>query len=166
MPSTQPASLTVALQSLRHPIAAYTPASPGDECFQASMLGLSDQLEELWSQDEDETLESDIVSTALYAFAALTMPGPAPGELVALAASGDLMDAETADTLCTLKKIRGILRAFEPPGFAAALWRAVLLATYDLLELLVLIDDERHTDLCFELLDTAEAMADKFAGQA
>ncbi len=166
MPSTQPASLPVALESLRRPIKDFTPRSPGNERFQASMLVLSDQLEELWSQGEDETLESDILWTALYVVPALTVPGPTPEELVELVASGELMDAETADTLRTLKKVRAILRAFDPPGFAAALWRAVLLAIYDLIEMFVLIGDERNTDRCFELLDTAEGMADRFSGTA
>ncbi len=74
--------------------------------------------------------------------------------------------AETADTLRTLARIRGTLQAFEPPGFAAALWRAVLLAVYGVIEMFVVIDDERNADRCFELLDTAEAMADRFAGKA
>ncbi len=166
MPSTQPNPLSVALESLRRPIQAFTPGRPSDECFQVSMLALSDQLEELWGEDEVEALESDIVWMALYAVPALTTPGPTPEELVELAASGDLMDADTADTLRTLKKIRVILLAFEPPGFAAALWRAMLLAIFDVIELFVLIDDERNTARCFELLDTAEAMADRFSGKA
>ena len=73
---------------------------------------------------------------------------------------------QTADTLRTLGRIRGALRAFEPPGFAAALWRAALLAIYGMIELFVVVDDERGTDQCFALLDTAEAMADKFSGRA
>ncbi len=125
-----------------------------------------DELEELWSQDEDETLESDIIWTALYAFPALTVSGPPPEEMVELTVEGALIDAETADTLHTLKRIRNILRAFEPPGFAAALWRQMLLAIYAMIELFVLVDDERNTDRCFELLDTAEAMADRFSGAA
>ncbi len=165
MPSTQ-TQLPVALQSLRRPIEAFTPRNPGDGAFKASMLGLAAMLEELWFQEEDGSLESDIVWTALYAFSALTVPGPSPEELVELAAAGDLMDAETADTLRTLKQIRNALRGFQPPGFAAALWRAVLLAIYDLIELFVVIDDERNLDRCFELLDTAEAMADRFSGKA
>ncbi len=166
MPTTQLPSLPVALESLRLPIDAFTPRHQADEAFKASMLDLSNLLEELWSSDEDETLECDIVWTALYAFPALTMSGPAPDELVDLAAGGKLMDAETADTLRTLKQIRDTLRAFEPPGVAAALWRAVLIAIYGMIELFVLVDDERNTGRCFELLDTAEAMADKFSGKA
>ncbi len=130
------------------------------------MLGSADLLEDLWDQDGDETLESNIVWSLLYAFPALTASGPAPEELVELAAGGGLMDAETADTLRTLGTIRRALRDFEPPGFAAALWRAVLLGIYGMIELFVLIDDERNADRCFQLLDTAEAMADRFSGKA
>ena len=166
MPTIQPPSLPVALQPLRRPIEAFIPRHSKDRDFKAAMLELAELLEELWSRDGDETLEGDVVWTALYAFPALTVSGPAPEELVDLAVGGDLMDAETADTLRTLSKIRRVLRAFEPPGFAAALWRAVLLAIYGMIELFVVVDDERNTDRCFELLDTAEAMADRFSGKA
>ncbi len=166
MPSIPQTSLPAALESLRRPIENFKPGDSGSRGLKISMIGLADQLADLWSQDEDETLESDIVWSALYAFPALTISGPAPEELVELAAGGHLMDAETAETLRTLRRICRALRAFEPPGFAAAMWRAVLLAIYELIELLVLIDDERVTDVCFELLDTAEAMADRFGGKA
>ncbi len=159
-------SLPVALRSLREPIESFAPRTFSDARFQGAMLGLSGYLEELWSEDEDETLESDIVWTALYAFPALTVLGPAPDEMVEWTVEGVLMDVETAETLCTLKMIREILRDFEPPGFAAALWRQMLLAIYAMIELLVIVDDQRNIDRCFELLDTAEAMADRFSGVA
>ena len=155
-----------ALQALRQPIEAFTPRHAKDRDFKAAMLGLADFLEELWASDGDETLESDVVWSALYAFPALTVSGPAPAELVDLAVGGGLMDSETVDTLRTLGRIKRLLRAFEPPGFAAALWRAVLLGIYSMLELFVVVDDERNTGHCFELLDTAEAMADRFMGKA
>ncbi len=100
MPTTQipTLSLPVALHSLRQPIESFAPRHSSDERFKAAMLGLADQLQELWSQDEDETLESDLVWTALYAFPALTMPGPRPEELVDLTIGGDLMDAEKEAT--------------------------------------------------------------------
>ena len=167
MTSTQTArEPAVALQALRRPIAAFTARRSSDRELKAAMLDLAEQLEELWSCDEDGTLESDAVWTALYAFSALTAPGPEPEELVELAVGGELMDAETADTLRTLAKIRRMLQAFKPPGYAAALWRAVLLAIYGMIELFVVIDDERNADRCFQLLDTAEALADRFAGKA
>ncbi len=139
------------------------------------MLGLSCQLEELWRHEDADTLESNVLWTALYAFPALVLPGPKPEELVAMALRGvapeghkwgTLPDAETADILGTVHRILDILRAYEPPGFAAALWRALLLAIYELVELLVVIEDHGNTDRCFELLDAAEAMADKFTGRA
>ena len=166
MPSTPPLSLPVALESLRGPIESFAATRPSDESFKGSMLGLADQLEDLWSQEEDETLESDILWTALHAFPALTISGPPPEELVELALTGSLMDQETIDTLRTVTRIRRTLRALEPPGFAAALWRSALLAIYGMIELFVLLDDDRGTDQCFALLDTAEAMADKFSGEA
>lgn len=166
MPSTQPAPHSVALQSLRQPIHAFAPRHAADEHFQASMLDLADLLEQLWSDDEDETLESDIIWTVLYAFPALTVTGPTPEELVDLTRSGFLIDAETADTLRTLGWIRRILDALEPRGFAAALWRDMLLAIYRMVEHFVLIDEDLCADRCFQLLDTAEALADKFSGAA
>ncbi len=166
MPSTRPASLPVALQSLRRPIESFNPVSSGDRSLKIGMLGLADQLADLWSQDEDETLESDILFTAVYAFSALTVAGPTPAELVELAAGSYMMDAETADILRTLKKVRTTLGAFDPPGFAAALMRSMLLAIFRLIELFVLVGDDRSTDRCFELLDVAEAMADRFSGAA
>lgn len=171
---TSSADSIVALQSLRRPIETFIPRHASDERFQASMVSFADQLEELWNEGEDETLDSDIVWTALYAFNALTLSGPTPEEWVGLATCDGpegskwslAVDAETAATLRTLKKIRQTLRAYQPPGFAAGLWRAVLLAIYGMIELFVLVDDERNTDRCFELLDAAEAMADRFAGKA
>ena len=88
MPSTQPASLPVALESLRRPIEAFATPRPGDESFKSSMLGLADQLEELWSQGEDDTLDSDVVWTALYSFSDLRIPGTEPEKLVELAIGG------------------------------------------------------------------------------
>ncbi len=155
-----------ALDALREPIRDYLPPSPAAAEFQAGMLGLSDLLGELWDQDGDETLEGDIVSTVLYAFPALLTTGPDPAELVELALGGQLLDAETADTLHTVGTIRRVLAGFEPPGLTAALWRAVLLAMYSLIELFVTFGDERSTEECFALLDAAEALADRFAGKA
>ncbi len=139
------------------------------------MVGLTDLLEELWHDDGDQTLESHVVWTALYSFPALTRTGPKPERLVDLAVGsvplvGDswkiAVDAETADTLDAVHTIIGMLRGFEPPGFAAALWRAVLLAIYDLIRFFVVLGDRRNTERCFELLDTAEALADQFSGRA
>lgn len=166
MPPTTTTDLIAALQSLRLPIEAFPTPRPSDELVKAGLLDLAELLGELWNDGEHDTLESEIIWTALYAFPALTVPGPAPVELVDLAASGRLMDGETADILRTVGKIRRLLRAFEPPGFAAALWRAALLAIYGMIELFVVVDDERGTHQCFELLDVAEAMADKFSGKA
>ncbi len=166
MTPTEPTRLPVALESLRRPIETFDPQSPGDRRLKIAMIGLADQLQDLWSQDEDETLDSDVVLTALHAFPALTIPGPEPHELVELAVGGALMDAETADTLRTLRRIRRALRVFEPPGFASALCREVLYSIYRLIELFVLIDDDRNTDHCFELLDWAEVIADRFSGAA
>ena len=156
----------VALEALRQPIRAFAPRRPSEENFKVSMLGLADLLEELWDQEEGDTLESTVVWTALHAFPGLIMPGPKPQQLVDLAVGGDLMDAESADLLRSVHKILRILQDFEPPGFAAALWRAVLIAMYGMIELFVVVDDDGSTDRCFELLDAAEAMADKFAGRA
>ena len=166
MPSTSSADRFPALRSLRQPIEAFTPESSLDLRFRGSILGLAERLEDLWSRDEDDTLESDVVSTALYAFPALTASGPAPERLIAMAASGRLIDVETAELLRTLTRVRRILSDHRPPGVVAALWRAILLAVYRLLELLVLIDDDRVLDRCFELLDTLEILADHFSGAA
>ena len=98
-----------------------------------------------------------------------------PEQLVALAVGGvapeghkwgPVFDAETADVLRTVHWVLDILRVYEPPGFASALRRAVLLAMYEMIELFVVIEDAGNTDRCFELLDTAEALADKFTGKA
>ncbi len=175
MPSIQQIASPVALESLRRPIRAFTPQRSSDEGFKTSMIGLTDLLEEIWDEEGDETLESNVVWTALYSFPALTRPGPNPAQLVKLAVGGVspegdrwnmAMDAETADTLDAVQTIIRILRAFEPPGFTAALWRAVLLAIYDLIRFFVALDDRRNTELCLELLDAAEAMADQFSGRA
>ena len=166
MPSTPTADPNVALDALRRPILAFAPASDSDERFQSAMLCLADDLDALWRDGEDDTLEAAIVWSALYAFPALTVPGPTPRELVEIAAAGHLMDGETAETLTTLGKVRHTVTDFEPRGFAAALWREVLLAIYRLIELFVVIHDERNTARCFELLDTVESMADRFAGRS
>ncbi len=155
-----------ALDALRRPIHSFTPDKESDERFKAAMLGLCGDLEDLWSQDGDETLESDVVWTALYSFPALVLPGPRPEALVGLALGGGLVDGEAADTLDTVTGIRRVLADFEPPGFAAALWRAALDAIYAMIEHFVVLDDQRGTDQCFALLDVAEALADKLTGRS
>ncbi len=156
-----------ALDALRQTIRDYQPPSPGATGFQEGMLDLSDLLEELWQQDGDETLESDVVCTALYAFPALVATGPAPEEMVDLAlAGGELVCAEAADTLHTLGTIRRVLAAHEPPGYTAALWRTVLLAMFSLIELFVVFGDEQSADECFALLDVAEGIADRLSGKS
>ena len=122
------------------------------------------QLDDLWQHDEDDSLESGVVATALHAFPALAVAGPTPGELVELTTGGRLMSAETADLLDTLAGVRRLLLAYPPPGFAAALCRSVLLAVFGVIEIFALIDDEHSRDRCRELLDTAERLADKFSG--
>ncbi len=173
MPPTQ--TTNVALEGLRQAIRSFAPRHERDERFQSSMLCLADTLERLWEQDGDDTLESNIVWSAVYAFPALTVSGPEAEELVGLTTRGVppegdkwniVIDAETADILESVERIRRALSAFDPPGFAAALWREVLLAIYGMIELFVVIADDRNTDRCFELLDTAEAMADRFAGKS
>ncbi len=166
MSTTPNADATPALDALRQPIRDYQPPGPAGEVFQGSMLCLADLLEELWQDGAGETLESNVVWIALYAFPGLTVPGPPHEELVELARAGRLMDGEAADTLSTLTTIRRTLRAFEPPGFAAALWRDALVAIFGLIEHFVLLDDFRGTQQCFELLDVAEGMADRFSGKA
>ena len=166
MLSNPPAGVTNALDHLRHPIESFVPKHTSDKRFQSSMLDLADLLEELWSDDEDETLESDVVSSVLYAFPALTVPGPAPEALVEQIAGGRLIAAETADLLHTLATVRRTLSEHRPPGFSAALCRAVLVAIFGAVELLVLIDGDRGAERCFELLDAVEATADRFSGAA
>ena len=168
MPSNPipPAERRPALEALRAPIERFSPWHETDERFRDSMLALTGQLEELWNQGEDDTLESDVIWTALYAFPALVAAGPVAGELVRQAAAGELVDEESASILDTLKQVRAMLKAFEPAGYGAALWREVLLAIYALIELFVLVDDDLGTDRCFQLLDTAEAIADRFSGAA
>ncbi len=155
-----------ALDALRHPIREYRPQTPAAEAFRGSMLDLADELEELWADDAAGALETDVVWTAVHAFPGLVAPGPTSGELVDLVLGGHLVDADTADTLHTLGDLRRMLRRFEPPGFAAALWRAALLAVYQLIEVFVVLGDARGTDQCFELLATAERRADKFSGRS
>ncbi len=166
MPPTTAAKDIPALDALRQPIRDYQPPGPSGEAFQGSMLCLADLLEELWSDEEHETLESDVVSTALYAFPGLVHPGPPAAELVELVRGGHLVDGEAADALTTLATIRRALSEFEPPGFAAALWRAALLSIFGMIELFVLLGDDRGTEHCFEMLTTAEAMADRFSGRS
>jgi hypothetical protein len=153
-----------ALRALRQPIEAFAPEHPEDQRFKTSMLGLADLLEEVWRQDDDdhETLEGAILWSAAYAFPGLTRSGPPPEEWVELAAGGALM-SDDVGLLRTLSRIRRILSAHRPPGLSAALFRAVLLAIYGLIRLFVLIDDPRGTDRCFDLIDTVEAMADRFS---
>ncbi len=167
MTSTPLASASpLALESLRGPIAAFVPAGECDEHFKASMLRLGDLLEKLWRDEDDENLESNILATAIYAFEALTASGAAPDELLDLLLDGELLDDETVDTLCTLKTLQRVLSDFRPPSFAAALTRAVLLAVFRLVGLFLLVGDPRGIDLCFDLLDTVEAMADRVSGRA
>ncbi len=166
MPPTTPDAAIPALDALRRPIRAFTPEQPGDEPFKAEMLDFCDDLEDLWSQDADETLESEVLWTALYSFPALVLPGPRPQQLVDLMLRSEVTGAETADTLHTLGRIRRVLTAFEPGGFAGALWRAVLLAIYSLIEHFVVLDHRRGIEECFALLDAAEAITDKLTGRA
>ncbi len=155
-----------ALDALRRPIRDYTPPDAAGVAFKDGMLCLADDLEDLWSGEGDETFEADVLGVALYAFPGLVAPGPSSGELVELALGGHLIDAETADTLATLFTIRRRLLAFQPPGFAAALWRSALLAILRLVEVLVVLGDKQSAELCYDLLDDAEAMADRCAGKA
>ncbi len=130
-------------------------------------VGLPLMLEQLWADDAaGNALESDVVWTAVHACPGLVAPGPTSGGLVDLLLGGHLVDAETADVLHTLGDLRRTLRAFEPPGFAAALWRAALLAVYQLIEVFVVLGDARGTDQCLELLATAERMGDHFSRRA
>ncbi len=162
---TPTTTTTPALDALRHPIREYRPQTPAAEAFRGSMLDLADELAELWA-GEASPLETDVVWTAVRAFPGLVAPGPTSGELVDLLLGGHLVDADTADTLNALGDVRSVLRAFEPPGFAAGLWRAALLAAYQLIEVFVVLGDERGTEQCFELLATAERMGDRFSGRA
>ncbi len=174
MPTT--AATIPALDALRRPIRDFTPLDTAGLAFKAGMLDLAEDLEDLWTDEEldalagepfdREPLEADLIAATLYAFPGLVASGPPPGELVDLALGGHLINPETADTLATLATIRRRLLAFEPPGFAAALWRSVLLAVYGLIEVLVVIGDDRSLERCYALLDDLEAMADRFAGKA
>ncbi len=164
MPTT--AATIPALDALRRPIREYQPRTPEEILFRGSMLLLAADLENLWADDASSALETDVVWSALHAFPGLVGPGPPPGELVDLVLGGHLVDAETADTLDTLGDVRRMLKNFEPPGFATALWRAALLAIYQLIEVFVVLGDERGADQCFELLATAERMGDRFSGRA
>ena len=155
-------SACVALEALRQPIRDFDAPRPCDLPLKSSMMQLAARLESLWADGDDDTLEATVVWSALYAFPALIAPGPPPKELVGLAIEGRLGDEEMVSTLRTLTRIRRMLADFDPPGFAAALWRETLLALFAMVELFVVLDDERGLGHCFELLDTAEAMADKF----
>ncbi len=166
MPTTAPDATIPALDALRRPIRAFTAKQPGDQPFRADMLDFCADLEDLWSQEGDETLESDILWTALYSFPALVLPGPRPRQLVDVMLRSEVTDAETAEALHTVGRIRRVLTAFEPGGFAGALWRAVLLAIYSLIEHFVVLDHRRGIEECFALLDAAEAIADKLTGRA
>ena len=160
MPALKTDSRTLAaLEALCAPIHAFPAESPGAIRFQAGMLQLASQLEALCEAGDDDTLERDVVWTALYSFPALVTPGPPPRQLVSLLLEGRLADEEATAILQTVTEIRRLLADFEPPGFTAAVWRATLLAIYGMIELFVLLDDDRGIDHCFELLDTAEAIA-------
>ncbi len=174
MPTTAPDATIPALDALRRPIRDYAPEDAAGHAFRADMLDLTEVLKELWFDDEAAELEGEVVLTALNAFPGLIAPGPSPARLVEMVLghvppAGDkrnlVIDAETADTLHTLRTVRGILQRLEPAGFAPALLRAVLLAIYRLIELVVLLGDEGAVDPCLELLDTAEAWADRLAGR-
>ena len=130
------------------------------------MLGLADLLEELWAEDGQGTLEADVIWTALQAFPGLVASGPPAEELAELALGGRLLDGETADPLHTRGNIQSILEELETPGFAAAVWRTSLLAIFRLMPAFVVFGDGRGIELCRELLDTAERMADSLAGRA
>ncbi len=178
MPTTTTAATATipALDALRSPVRAYTPPDDAGVTFKAGMLHLADDLEDLWTTEDDEPLaeeprageglESDVVAIALYAFPGLITPGPPPGEIVELALGGHLADAGSADTLQTLCTIRGLVQAFEPPGVTAALWRSALLAIFRLIEVFTVLGDQRSVEQCYDLFNTAEAMADRFAGKA
>ncbi len=163
MPTT-PAATIPALDALRRPIRDYTPEDPAGRSFRAAMLGLADELEEMES-DDGTALESEVVWAALHAFPILVAPGPSPSEMLEIVLAGHCSDAEAADTLHTLGSVRRALEAFEPPGFAAALLRAMLRAIYDLIGISVVFDDQRAINQCLNLLDTAEGMADRLAGR-
>ncbi len=165
MPTTTPAATIPGLDAQRRPIHDYTPEDSAGRNFRAGMLGLADELEELGSE-ADSALEIDIIWTALHAFPGLVEPGPPPAELVDLTLGGHLINAETADTLHTLATVRRVLQGFEPPGFAATLFRAALLAIYQLIGVFVVFGDERAINQCLDLLDIAERMADRLTGQA
>ncbi len=165
MPTTTPAATVPGLDAQRRPIQDYMPEDPAGRTFRAGMLGLADELEELES-DTEAALESEIIWTALNAFPGLVEPGPPPAELVDLALGGHLIGAEAADTLRTLAIVRRVLQDFEPPGFTATLFRAALLAIYQLIGVFVVFGDQRAIDQCLHLLDVAERMADRLAGRA
>lgn len=152
-------SLAAAVDALRAPIQAFPAESDAAHRLKITMLGLADRLVDLHQQGDGDTLEAEIVWTALFSFPTLVVPGPKPEEMVSSLREGALADEETASTLSLLARLRGALTAFDPPGFTAALWRATLLSIYRLVELFVLLDDERGIESCFELLDTAEEIA-------
>ncbi len=147
-----------ALENLRAPIVAYPCQGPAETRLKSSMLQLAEQLEGIYEEDDDDTLDAAIVWTALYSFPALVTPGPTPQDLVSLVIQGKLTNEETLATLQTLRKIRHVLGVYQPTGFSAALWRSTLLAIYSMIELFIVLDDERGINLCFELLDTAESI--------
>ncbi len=149
------------LETLCAPIHAFPADSAGGCRLKAEMLALASQLEGLYQEGEGDTLEADIVWTALFSFPALVNPGPPPRQLVSLLLEGRLADEEAATLLQTLSRIRSMLVAFDPPGFTAALWQTTLLSIYSMIEVFVLLDDERGINHCFELLDIAEEIAGK-----
>ncbi len=169
MPTTDPAApgtaTSPALDELRRPIRDYAPEDSAGRAFRTGMLGLADLFEELSHEEDPGALEGEVLWSALHGFPGLVASGPSSGELVDLTVGGRLLEGEDADTLYTLGCIQKLLRGFEPPGFGAALMRDALLAIYRLIAILVVFGDQQGIDRCFDLLATAERLADRLAGR-
>ncbi len=155
-----------ALDNLRAPILAFPCHQPAEDHLRSGMLQLAEQLENLFQDGEHDTLDAAIGWSALFSFPALVAPGPEPQKLVSLMMDGHLIDEETLATLQTLAKIRCLITAYKPSSFTGALWCTTLLAIYNMIEVFLVLDDNRGLDLCFELLDTAESIAGKIATAA
>ncbi|MEM7585277.1 MAG: hypothetical protein AAF560_17940 [Acidobacteriota bacterium] len=160
--AVDPAALA-ALETLRAPIRAMPHETKAKTRFRTGMLALAYQLEGLILDDDEDTLDAAILWTALHSFPTLATHGPSPDQLVSLVVSGRLTDEETVATLRLLAKVRRLLELHEPAGFTAAMWRSTLLAIYSMIELFVVLDDQRGIDLCFRLLDTADEIAETVA---